>query len=402
MSTATLSQTGSGTTTGRSPVPIRSAGSRAVEVAWFATICSEDYEFLTVPDGSLRSSFAHAADVVRTADRLGYQNCLYPSGWEVGQDTLTFAAAVAPSLEQASQLVAVRCGEVHPPMLARALSTLDHLTAGRLCVNIISSDLPGTRADSATRYRRSGEVIEILKQAWTRDRIDFHGEFYDLDLETLPGRPYQQNGGPLLYFGGISKDALALAAKHADVYLMWPESEGDLAATMRSVADQAAAHGRVVDFGLRVHVVVRETEAEARAAADRLISRIDVEKALEIKRRSVDATSAGVARQNAARAAAVASGDLYIEPHLWSGIGLARSGCGAAIVGDPDQVHAKLQRYVDMGIRAFILSGYPHVDECERFAQLVLPRLQTCRFADVQGRRPRTTPVTPLTTGPRR
>jgi alkanesulfonate monooxygenase len=378
---------------------IRSSKSRAVEVAWFAPLCSEDYEFLGVPEGSLRSNFAHCAEVARTADRLGYQNILLPSGYEVGQDTLTFAAAVGPSLKQISQLVAVRCGEVHPPMLARAISTLDHLLGGRLCINIISSDLPGTKVDSATRYRRSAEVIEILKQAWTEERISFHGEFYNLEMETLPARPYQQNGGPLLYFGGISPDAQALAAKHSDVYLMWPETEANMASTIDSISRQAAAHGRTVDFGLRIHLIVRESEHEARAAADELISRLDLEQGRQIKQRSVDSVSAGVARQNALREA---SPDLYLEPHLWSGIGLARSGCGSAIVGDPDQVYVKLQRYIDMGFRAFIFSGYPHIDESERFAKWVLPRLQTCRFAQRQNRLPDIEPVTPLTTGARR
>src|SRR4051794_6749996 len=362
---------------------IRSATSRAVEVAWFSALCSEDYEFLGVPDGALRSNFAHCSDIVAAADRLGYQNILLPSGYEVGQDPLTFAAAVGPTLKQLSQLVAIRCGEVHPPMLARAISTVDHICQGRLNINIISSDLPGTKADSATRYRRSAEVIEILKQAWTQERIAFKGEFYDFDLETTPVKPYQQNGGPLLYFGGISPDAQALAAKHCDVFLMWPETEERMAATIRSISDQAAAHNRTVDFGLRIHVIVRETEAEAREAADRLISRLDPEKGKQIKQRSLDSSSAGVGRQDDLRAQ---SKDLYIEPHVWSGIGLARSGCGSAIVGDPDQVHAKIQRYIDMGFRAFILSGYPHLDECERFARYVLPRLQTCRFAEAQGR----------------
>jgi alkanesulfonate monooxygenase len=377
---------------------IRSANSRAVEVAWFSALCSEDYEFLGVPDGALRSNFEHCSDIVRTADRLGYQNILLPSGYEVGQDPLTFAAAVGPSLTQLSQLVAIRCGEVHPPMLARAISTVDHILKGRLNINIISSDLPGTKADSATRYRRSAEVIEILKQAWTQQRISFKGEFYQFDLETAPVRPYQQNGGPLLYFGGISPDAQALAAKHCDVFLMWPETEERMGATIKSISEQAAAHGRTVDFGLRIHVIVRETEAEARAAAERLISKLDLEKGRQIKQRSLDSSSAGVGRQDELRAQ---SKDLYIEPHVWSGIGLARSGCGSAIVGDPDQVYAKVQRYVDMGFRAFILSGYPHKDECERFARWVLPRLETCRFAEVQGRLPRAVPATPLTTAPR-
>lgn len=380
-----------------SPVRIRAGQSRAVEMAWFAPLCSEDYEFLTVPDGSLRSNFEHCAAVVRTADRVGFQNILLPSGYAVGQDPLAFAAAVAPSLKQLSLLVAVRCGEVHPPMLARAIATVDHLLQGRLNVNIISSDLPGTRADSRTRYGRSREVIEILKQAWTQDRICYRGEFYQFDVESDPAKPYQQNGGPLLYFGGISPDAQALAARHCDVFLMWPETEEIMAETIRSMAAQAAAHGRVIDFGLRIHVIVRETEAEARAAADRLISKIDMEQARIIKARSVDKTSLGVARQEQLRNSA--SG-LWAEPQLWTGIGLARSGCGSAIVGDPDQVYAKIQRYIDLGFRAFILSGYPHIDECERFAEWVLPRLETCRLAEVQ-KRLVPNPVTPLTKGPR-
>jgi alkanesulfonate monooxygenase len=393
-----VNRSGNEVTGGQPQVRIRSGTSRAVEIASFATLCSEDYEFLGVPDGALRSNFEHCAEVVRTADRLGYQNILLPSSYEVGQDPLLFAAAMASHIKQISQLVAVRCGEIHPPMLARAISTLDHLLRGRLNINIISSDLPGTKTESAARYRKSGEVIEILKQAWTQDHISFKGEFYNFELESRPVKPYQQNGGPLLYFGGISPAALELAARHCDVYLMWPETEQMMAQTIRSLSAQAAAHGRRIDFGLRIHLIVRETEAEARAAADRLISRLDPEKGREIKNRSLHTASAGTLRQDQLRAA---SSDLYIEPNVWSGIGLARSGCGSAIVGDPDQVHAKLQRYIDIGFRSFIFSGYPHIDECERFARWVLPRLQTCRFAEVQGRLPSTEPVTPLTTAPR-
>jgi len=179
--------------------------------------------------------------------------------------------------------------------------------------------------------------------------------------------------------------------------LMWPETEDRIASTIRTMSEKAAAHGRTIDFGFRSHVIVRETEAEARAAADRLISKLNREKGEEIKRRSLDAQSAGVQRQDALREAA---GDLWIEPYLWSGIGLARSGCGSAIVGDPDQVLAKLERYMDLGIRAFILSGYPHLDECDLFAKHVLPRLPTCRLNELQRRR-LPNPVTPLTTASR-
>jgi alkanesulfonate monooxygenase len=164
------------------------------------------------------------------------------------------------------------------------------------------------------------------------------------------------------------------------------------------MSEKAASYGRQIDFGFRGHVIVRETEAEARAAAERLISKLTAEKGAEIKARSQDSQSTGVKRQDELRAQ---STDLYIEPHLWSGIGLARSGCASAIVGDPDQVLVKLNRYMDMGIRAFILSGYPHLDECDIFAQHVLPKLPTCRLNELQGRRV-ADPVTPLTTAVRR
>jgi alkanesulfonate monooxygenase len=381
------------------PIPIRTPA-RLVEVAWFSALCGDDYEFLGVHDDRLRSSYEHCGEIVRRADSLGYQNILLPSGWIAGQDALAFASAMAPQTRQINQLVALRMGEVWPPMLARALATLDHIAKGRLCINIISSDMPGTKESNDIRYRRSSEIIQILQGLWmTEGPYEWSGEFYKLSLpSTDPAKTYQQNGGPLMYFGGISPAAQDLCAKHCDVFLMWPETEDRIASTMREMSQKAADYGRQIDFGFRTHVIVRETEAEARAAADRLISKLDREKGQEIKNRSMDSLSAGVLRQDELRAQ---SKDLYIEDHLWSGIGLARSGCGSAIVGDPDQVLAKLNRYIDMGMRAFILSGYPHLQECDLFARHVLPRLNTCRLNDVQGRLV-ADPVTPLTTARRR
>ncbi|MDA1230429.1 MAG: LLM class flavin-dependent oxidoreductase, partial [Planctomycetota bacterium] len=197
--------------------------------------------------------------------------------------------------------------------------------------------------------------------------------------------------------GGISPMAQDLCAKHCDVFLMWPETEKQLLSTMRGMSDKAAGYDRTVDFGLRIHVIVRPTELEARQAAENLISRLDLAKGQEIKNRSQDSQSAGVLRQDELRAK---SGSLYLEPHLWSGIGLARSGCGSAMVGNPEQIVQKLNRYIDMGIRAFILSGYPHRDECGLFAKYVLPHMKTCQFNEIQQRRV-ASPVTPLTTATR-
>lgn len=380
------------------PIPIRSADA-AVEVAWFAPLCDDDFEFLGVKDARLKSTWAHTSNILLAADRLGYNNILCPSSYQVGQDTWTFASAVAPLAKQISLLTALRCGEVHPPMLARAIATLDHILQGRLTLNIISSEMPGELLDSAARYRRSREVIEVLKQAWTQERIVYNGEFFAFDLPTHPVRPYQQNGGPLLYFGGYSPDALELCAQHCDVYLMWPETEERLFAMMADMSARAARYDRTIDFGLRVHAIVRETENEARDWARRLVSQLDDATGAAIRNRALDAKSLGVARQAEMRDLADAEG--FVEPLLWTGIGRARSGCGAALVGDPDQIVAKLRSYMTMGIRAFILSGYPHRQECELFASYVLPRLQTGKLSAQQGRIPLEMPPTPLGSGGR-
>ncbi|TDU81457.1 alkanesulfonate monooxygenase [Prosthecobacter fusiformis] len=378
------------------PISLRTPERRA-EIAWFSALCGDDCEYLGIQDGSRRSSYEHCRSIIQKADDLGFQNILLPSGWIAGQDALSFAAAVAPQTQRINQLVALRMGEVWPPMLARAIATVDHLSKGRLCINIISSDMPGLKESNAVRYGRSSEIIQILRQLWTTDGpLEWKGEHYNFSLPTCdPAKPYQQNGGPLLYFGGISPLAQDLCAKHCDVFLMWPETEERLMETMRGMSEKAAGYGRKIDFGLRIHVIVRETEADAKAAANKLISRLDLEKGQEMRNRSMDSHSAGVLRQDELRAQ---SKDLFIEDHVWSGIGLARSGCGSAIVGDPDQVLAKLNRYMDMGMRSFILSGYPHLDECDLFAKYVLPRLPTCRLNEVQGRLV-ADPVTPLTTG---
>lgn len=381
-------------------VPVKSADLDAAEVAWFAPLCSDDYRHLGVPEGDLRSSWENTRAIASLADRLGYRNILCPSSYQVGQDTLSFVAAMAPLTERMNFLAAIRCGEMQPIMLARTVATLDHMLRGRLILNVISSDFPGESASNEYRYRRSWEVVEVLKQAWTQDEINYQGEIYQFKgLSTDPVRPYQQ-GGPLLYFGGYSPQAVDLCAAHCDVYLMWPEAEDELAQRMRTVHARAQHYGRVLDYGLRVHMIVRDTEAEAREYAQELVSRLDDEEGRRIRERALDAKNYGVAIQAQNREKADAEG--FIEPQLWTGVGRARSGCGAALVGSVDQVLSKIERYQRMGIRAFIFSGYPHLQECEIFGTKVLPQLSTCSLPQVYGRVPAQTPATPLGHGVRR
>ncbi len=380
-------------------VPVKSSGIDAAEVSWFSALCSDDFEFLGVPDGELRSSWSHCRDILLEAEAQGFRNILCPSSYQVGQDTLSFVAGCAPLTKKINMLAAIRCGEMQPIMLARTVATLDHMLEGRLTLNVISSDFPGEVAESAHRYRRSHEVVEILKQAWTQNEINYDGEIYQFsNLTTAPARPYQ-TGGPLLYFGGYSPPALELCGRHCDVYLMWPETKDQLADRMKAVHAVAEKYDRVIDYGLRVHVIVRDTEAEARDYADHLVSKLDDEYGQLIRDRAHDSISLGVSHQARARELADKYG--YIEPHLWTGVGRARSGCGAALVGSADQVLSELEAYKKMGIRAFILSGYPHIEECKSFGARVLPHMQTCSLPEVYGRVPTSTPATPLGIGER-
>lgn len=381
-------------------VPIKSSNLNASEVSWFSALCSDDYQFLGVPDGKLRSSWEHCSKIVTVSEEQGFNNILCPSSYQVGQDTLSFVAGCAPITSDINLLAAVRCGEMQPIMLARTIATLDHMLKGRLTVNIISSDFPGQTEESTYRYQRSREVVEILKQAWTKNHINHKGKIYNFEnIDTSPVVPYQTNG-PLLYFGGYSPSALELCGEHCDVYLMWPEKKEDLADRMRAVNDVAQKYNRTLDYGLRLHVIVRDTEVEAKEYAEYITSKLDDEYGKMIRDRALDSTSLGVSHQSKNRELADKYG--YIEQNLWTGVGRARSGCGAALVGSTDQVLSKINEYEKMGIRAFIFSGYPHIDEAKHFGSKVLPKLNTCSLPSVYGRVPNKTPSTPLGTGIRK
>ncbi len=356
------------------------APTQQCEVAWFSALCDDDYEFLGVPDPRLQSSWEHCRNIVMTAEEGGYDNILLPSGYALGLDTTVFAAAIAPFLRRLKLLWATRIGEDWPPQLARRIATLDRIlganaagTGGRLNVNIISSDMPGEKIGSAERYARTTEAIKIIKTLLAGEHLDHQGDFYNIQLD--PPRMTTLSGKcPELYFGGLSHEARECAAEGCDVYLMWPDTMDKVRETIADMTARAANYGRTLKFGYRVHVVVRDTEDEARAAADRLVSKLDDDIGRAIREKSLDAANYGVQRQAELRAAAHADG--YVEENLWTGVGRARSGCGSAIVGDPDQVLNKLRAYQAEGIEAFILSGYPHAAEADLFARHVLPQLQ--------------------------
>ena len=381
-------------------VPIRSSDLGSSEISWFSALCSDDYQFLGIPDGKLRSNWEHCSKIVKNAEKHGFRNILCPSSYQVGQDTLSFVAGCSPITESINFLAAVRCGEMQPIMLARTIATLDHMLKGRLTINIISSDFPGQKEESGFRYQRSREVVEILKQAWNQEKINFHGEIYNFeDMTTDPAKPFQI-GGPLLYFGGYSPPALELCGQHCDVYLMWPEKVDQLKQRMISVNEVAERYNRKLDYGLRVHVIVRDTESEAQEYADYIVSKLDDDYGRQIRERALDSTSLGVSHQS--KNIEISDEYGYIEPSLWTGIGRARSGCGAAIVGSADQILGKIESYKKLGIKSFIFSGYPHLEESDYFGEKIIPQLKTCSLPKEYNRIPPGLPDTPLGVGERK
>ena len=343
-----------------------------VEGSWFSALCDDDYRYLGVHDPNLKSTWSHCSSITRTADVLGYDSILLPSGYQLGIDSVAFAGGIATLTDQIRLLVAVRCGELWVPQLARQLATLDQMLDGRLAINIISSDLPGETLDSAGRYARTRETMHVLREFLDGCPVDIQGDFLNLRLDP-PNARTVSGRSPLLYFGGLSDHARKVAAECADVFLMWPATLPEVAHILDDMRARAARFDRALRFGYRVHVIVRETEAEAIDASRRLLSRLDPNEGKRIREQSLDSNSDGVRAQAMLREGADVDG--FAEANLWTGIGRARSGCGAAIVGDPDQVLNKLKQYAELGIKAFILSGYPHEQECELFARYVLPQL---------------------------
>jgi alkanesulfonate monooxygenase len=355
----------------------------SVEFGWFGPCCEDDCEFLGVPDPAFASTPEHVREVVLAAEAAGFQNILLPSGYNTGVDSWTLAASLARDTHRIHLLPAVRVGEQHVPMFARAAANLDQMLQGRLNINIISSPRVGLPPESSSvRYLRTQEFMHLLKAFWTQEQVTFAGNYYQFDLK-VDQPPVCQAGGPPLYFGGASPEAKLAAAAEADVYLFWGDTVPAIRDGIAEMRALAAQQNRRLLFGLRVHVIARATEREAQEAAQRLVSRLSADVGEIIKQRALDRDSVGKARQNAL----LAQGE-WADTFLWTGIGRGRAGCGTAIVGSYDQVEAKLREYMETGIQAFILSGYPHRPEAERFGQYLLPRFeQTTCYTLLQKRR---------------
>jgi alkanesulfonate monooxygenase len=350
------------------------------EFSWFTDMTDGDTEFLGERDPARASTFRHCLDILKAAERNGFKGALLPTAYDTGLEPLAFALAAQSHTSTIKPIVAVRMGEEYPTTLAKQLVTLDDVAQGRFIINAISSDFPGQKTPATERYARTGEILDILIQGWENDRIDFSGKYYDIHLDAAPVK-CRYNKRPLIYFGGISPEAKEIAAKYADVYLMWPEKIEMMRDTINEVAEMAARYGRVIDFGLRIHIIVRPTEEEAKAYARRLVSKLNDAEGLAIRSKHQDSVSYGVYRQDELRKNADEEG--YIEPLVWSSVGKVFSGCGSALVGSGEQVQQKLHDYMNIGFRAFIHSGFPLIEESNYFGQLVLPYMPVVSLGDV-------------------
>lgn len=350
------------------------------EFLWFLQL-SRDGEFIGTKNKMPRQpTLPYLQSLISTAGEAGFDALLTATNYHSEHENYTAAVAAlaktAPT--DPALLIAVRPGMFQPAMYAKMLATLQNLFPGRVRLNIVTGSSPAENAmygdfeDHGKRYERTREFIQILRQLWTQPPPQsFSSDIYAFDNAVLDPAPVQ----PIpIYFGGASPVAQGIAAELADVYLMWGEREDMLRERMAQMQALATEAGRTLRYGLRTHVIVRETEAEARAAAERLISRVDpeVRAAFVASHAHVD----GVGQQRQIDMVKNLDADLMVEPGLWAGVGMARSGVGVALIGDPQGVADKIRRYEEMGFSSFIFSGYPHLEEARRFGELVMPLLR--------------------------
>ncbi len=355
-----------------------------MQVFWFIPTHG-DSRYLGTSEGARQLSHDYVKQVAIAADSLGYEGVLIPTGRSC-EDPWVVASSLIAVTKRLKFLVAVRPGLHQPSLAARMAATFDRLSGGRLLINLVTGgdraelEGDGVFLDHAQRYEQSAEFIriwrEILARSHEGESLDYEGQHLQVKGSRLLFPPLQKPYPPV-YFGGSSPAAHDLAAEQVDAYLTWGEPPAEVAKKIADVREKAERHGRTVRFGIRLHVIVRETDAEAWAAADRLISRLKDETVVQAQAAFARMDSEGQRRMAALHAGGAkrSRADLEISPNLWAGGGLVRGGAGTALVGDPQTVAERIQEYAALGIDTFVLSGYPHLEEAYRFAELVFPLL---------------------------
>jgi alkanesulfonate monooxygenase len=351
-----------------------------VDFGWFLPTMG-DSELIGPPDRE--ATLDYLVDVAKAAEDAGFSFALVPVG-NTCQDAWLASAVVAGRTEKLKFLVAMRPGFVAPTLAAKMSNTFDQLTQGRVLINVVTGGYPaelaadGDFTDHDERYARTQEFMQLVRKAWTeRKRWDFEGRYYKVAGGNVYPRPYQQPHPPF-YFGGASEAGRQVGAEEADVYLLWGETLPMVEERIADMRKRAADVGRTLRFGMRIHVVVRETEEEAWDVADALIANIPKE-FLDRMGKITNATdSEGERRQQKMRKeSGNGTEELVLGPNLWAGISKARVGVGTALVGSGENVAARLREYVDLGIDTFILSGYAHLEEAQRFGRHVMPHFRT-------------------------
>ncbi|OBR63125.1 alkanesulfonate monooxygenase, FMNH(2)-dependent [Paenibacillus oryzae] len=347
-----------------------------MEVFWFIPTHG-DGRHLGTQEGARAVSFAYCRQIAQAADELGFGGVLLPTGKSC-EDPWVVASTLVPVTKKLKFLVAVRPGLMSPTTAARMAATLDRFSEGRLLINVVAGGDPvemageGLFLDHDKRYGMTDEFLDIWRKEMKGEQVDYEGKH----LKVAGGKllyPSVQKPHPPLYFGGSSQAAMEVAAEHVDVYLTWGEPLEQVKEKIAVMTSRAEAHGRKLRFGIRLHVIVRPTEEEAWAAADELISHLDDE--------TIQAAQSIFARMDSEgqrRMSELHGGDrskLVIGPNLWAGIGLVRGGAGTALVGSPENVAERMREYEALGIETFILSGYPHLEEAYRTAELLFPQL---------------------------
>ena len=336
-----------------------------------------DGRYLASARGARDTNLGYVQQIAQAVDELGYYGALLPTG-RTCDDPWIVASALIPLTQRMRFLVAIRPGLMSPTISARMVATFDRYSAGRLLLNVVTGGDPvelagdGLHLKHEERYALTDEFLSIFRRVLAGEAVDHTGKYLDVHDAKLY-RSGVQKPYPEIWFGGSSAAGHQVAAEHVDVYLTWGEPPADVASKLAEVQALAAARGRKLRFGLRVHVIVRETEREAWAAADDLIRYVTDESIAAAQKSFARFDSVGQKRMAQLHDGRRES--LEISPNLWAGVGLVRGGAGTALVGDPETVAARLQEYASLGIDTFILSGYPHLEEAYRVAELLFPLL---------------------------
>jgi len=351
-----------------------------MKIFWFIPTHG-DSRYVGTSKGARQVDHAYMKQIAVAADNIGYEGVLIPTGRSCEDPWIT-AASLIDATKHLKFLVALRPGVTTPALAARMAATFDRLSGGRVLLNLVTGgdeqELKGDGLyeDHATRYQTAAEYTkiwrEILTRSHTGESFTFHGDRLKVDEAKLLYPPVQHPHPPL-WFGGSSEAAHELAAEQVDTYLTWGEPPAAVKEKIENMRARAAAKGRRLNYGIRLHVIVRETNEEAWAAANDLIQYLNDDTIAAAQKKFAQMDSVGQQRM-----AALHNGDrskLEVAPNLWAGVGLVRGGCGTALVGDPETVAARIQEYADLGIGTFIFSGYPHLEEAYRFAELVFPLL---------------------------